>query len=169
MAARPGSFTALTWGTGWIREQKESEQLTWFVSREEREEGRGEKRQKGIQKCKEDNERDENQCRLFVAESFEERSLGSNCYTTWDILFYCIWDAIIHRVHHYCTYWWNIHLKEKEVGKGFLLPSLHCIKRLFETQNYNLFLALFNALLERCLGFCFRFCFVLGGGFSACF
>lgn len=53
-----------------------------------REEGRGEKRREEVQKRKEENERDRNQCRFSAAESFKERSPGSNCSAVGDAPFH---------------------------------------------------------------------------------
>ena len=123
-----------------IREQKELEQLTWFVSREKkRREERGEKERGDPEMQGRQWERQTSTQILCGRVLWEKKS--------WEQLLCCVrypislhLDAIAQTVsiHHYCTYWWNIDLKKKRDGERDFISSLHCIKRLFETLKIKI-------------------------------
>lgn len=59
--------------------------MVWIKREKEK---RAEGKRGEVQKRKEENERDRNQCRFSAAESFKERSPGSNCSAVGDAPFH---------------------------------------------------------------------------------
>lgn len=70
----------MNWRTGRIRT------ANMICIRSEKQRRGGKERREGIQKCKEDNERDKTQ--LFVVESFEDKSFRNKFYAMRDTLFH---------------------------------------------------------------------------------